>query len=272
MVIDFHVHMIQYQMYQRWCDEFMAAFHPDYDEIKAKYGDPDAFIELQKSNGVDKSVVLAELSPISTGMCTNEQVSQFCAGRPELIPFCCLNPFLSGRLDLELERLVKEQGFKGLKLYPTYNYFFPNDSLMYPLYAKAQELGIPVMLHTGSSVFQGSRLKYGEPICLDDVAVDFPDLKILLVHGGRGFWYDQAFFLAKLHRNVYLEISGLPPSRLLTYFPELERLAGKIIFGSDWPGLSSVAENIKTIRELPLKSSSIAKILGGNAARLLGLG
>jgi predicted TIM-barrel fold metal-dependent hydrolase len=104
---------------------------------------------------------------------------------------------------------------------------------VYPIYVVAQSLGIPVMVHTGSSVFLGARLKYGDPLPLDDVAVDLPNLKIVMAHSGRGFWYDGAFFLARMHENVYMEIAGLPPQRLLEYFPEFERKANKILFTSN---------------------------------------
>jgi predicted TIM-barrel fold metal-dependent hydrolase len=143
--------------------------------------------------------------------------------------------------------------------------------MLYPLYAVAQELKIPVMVHTGSSVFKGARLKYGDPLALDDVAVDFPELTIVMAHSGRGFWYDRAFFLARLHEHVYMEVAGLPPQRLLEYFPELERNADKIIFGSDWPGMPYIGRNIELIRSLPLKASTKNKILGENAARILKL-
>jgi hypothetical protein len=127
------------------------------------------------------------------------------------------------------------------------------------------------MIHTGSSIFRGSRLKYGDPLYIDDVAVDFPNLVIVMAHSGRGFWYERAFFLAKLHENVYMEISGLPPQKLLTYFPDLEKLADKVIFGSDWPGMPDIRRNIEVIRGLPLTESTKEKILGENAARILGL-
>ncbi len=139
------------------------------------------------------------------------------------------------------------------------------------LYAKAQELHIPVMIHTGSSVFKGARLKYGDPLHLDDVAVDFPDLTLLMVHSGRGFWYDRAFSLTILHANLYMEIAGLPPHKLLDYFPELERVADKVIFGSDFPGVPDIGRNIEAIRGLPLQAETKEKILGGNAARILGM-
>lgn len=221
--------------------------------------------------GVDYAVVLAEESPITTGVTSNEYVAQFCRGSKRLIPFCNVNQYLHARPAQELERLVRDEGFRGIKIYPTYQQFYPNDRVLYPMYAVAQELGIPLMVHTGSSVFKGARLKYGDPLALDDVANDFPNLKIVMAHSGRGFWYDRAFFLARLHENVYMEVAGLPPQRLLEYFPELERNADKVIFGTDWPGMPYIKRNVELIRKLPLKESTICKILGENAARVLKL-
>ncbi len=158
-----------------------------------------------------------------------------------------------------------------MKLLPPYQHFYPNDARFYALYAKAQELDIPVVFHTGSSVFKNAKLKFGNPLYLDDVAVDFPDLAIVQAHGGRPFWYSIAFFLAKRHRNVYIDISGLPPENLLKYFPGLEKIAHKVIFGSDWPGVPSVKANIEAIQKLPLKTDTKRKILEENAFQLMQL-
>jgi hypothetical protein len=271
LVIDFHIHIGFYHEVHPWVIEWMKTQGSDPETLVEEVLTPENFVRYLRENGVDYGVALAELSPITTGTLSNEAVAEFCQDIDCLIPFCNINPFLVADLAGELERLVTEMDFKGLKLYPTYHHFYANSNRLYPLYAKAQELGIPVMLHTGSSIFKGARLKYGDPLYLDDVAVDFPDLTLLMVHSGRGFWYDRAFFLAKLHTNLYMEIAGLPPQKLLTYFPELERLADKVIFGSDWPGMPHIGRNIQLIHELPLKAETIEKILGGNAARILGL-
>ena len=82
---------------------------------------------------------------------------------------------------------------------------------------------MPVTIHTGTSVFPGARSRFGDPMDVDDVAIDFPKLTILLAHGGRPLWMDAAFFLVRRHPNVHLEISGIPPARLLEYFPAAGR-------------------------------------------------
>ncbi|NPV91251.1 MAG: amidohydrolase [Firmicutes bacterium] len=271
-VIDFHVHLAEYEWFSpstiNWLQRMNKMDYLEYMEI---YKNPNKFEELLKANQVDFAVVLAELCPITTGICSNEQVSDFCSGHDSLIPFCSINPYMEKRPDNKLEKLVNKQGFKGLKLYPTYQYFYLNEPMLYPLYAAAQELEIPILFHTGSSIFEGARIKYGDPLYFDDVAVDFPRLKIIMAHGGRGFWYERAYFLSKLHPNVYLEISGLPPNNLMIYFPDLEKISDKVIFGSDWPSPPDVSLIINEIKRLPLTKTAIDNILGNNAARLLNL-
>jgi predicted TIM-barrel fold metal-dependent hydrolase len=272
MIVDFHVHTVHYQTKTQALDDLIQAAWGDRAEwLAATYSSPRAFLGLMDEAGIDYAVILAELAPITTGVADNEYVAEFCSISDRLIPFASINPYTCTRPAEELENLVRNHGFRGLKLYPTYQYYYPNDAMMYPLYAKAQDLGIPVSLHIGSSIFAGSRLKYGDPIHLDDVAVDFPDLVLLQCHSGRPFWYDKSFSLARLHKNVYLEISGLPPKKLLEYFPELERIPHKVVYGSDWPGVPTIKENIHAVGSLPMSEDSKRKILGENAARLLKL-
>jgi len=275
-VIDFHIHVGDLKEMKPWVQDYFQNYGKGsgVEEVIDKDGrmDPGALVSLLKGNGVDYAVILAELSPITTGITSNEFVSDFCRGHKELIPFASVNPFLNTHVAEELERCVKELGMKGIKLYPTYQQVYPNNRILYPLYAKAQELKLPVMVHTGSSLFRGSRMKYGDPVLLDDVAVDFPELTLIQAHSGRGFWYEAAFFLAQLHPHVHMEISGLPPQNLLKYFPDLEKNADKIVFGSDWPGVPGIATNIETIRGLHLREESKRKILGENAAKILGIG
>ena len=232
---------------------------------------PDGLSHYLKEQGVDHAVILAENSPITTGIVSNEFVRDFCKGKREFIPFASVDPKMHDNPELRLRKLVSEWGFKGLKLYPSYQQYYPNDKMVYPLYKEAQDLNIPVMVHTGSSIFRGSRLKFANPRYLDDVAVDFPDLKIIMAHSGRGLWYKEAFFLSKLHKNVYMEVSGLPPKNLIKYFPKFEENADKILFGSDWPGISNIKDNIEAVNSLKLKKSTKKKILGDTAKSLLRL-
>jgi predicted TIM-barrel fold metal-dependent hydrolase len=243
---------------------------------------PDKLRPYLQENGIDWAVALAEDCPITTGVTPHEFVAGLCAQanalpdpasgpRGRLIPFASLNPFTVNDLAVELERLVKDFGYRGFKAYPVYQHHYVNDIRMYPLYAKAQELSVPMLVHTGSSVFKGARIKYGDPLHLDDVAIDFPNLTILMAHSGRPFWYEQAFWMARRHSNVYLEVSGLPGKKLLEYFPDLERLADKVVYGSDWPGNPDLRRNVEAILNLPLKDETKERMLWKNAARILGV-
>lgn len=269
-VIDFHIHVTPAEELQPSAQEFLSSWvEESFKSFMDRYKSPRAMAQLLEENGVDFGVILAEYSPTTVGVFTNDFVAQLCQGYDSLMPFASVNPHTMPHPAKELERAVRELGCRGLKLYPPYQYYYPSDSIMYPVYEVAQELGIPVVFHTGTSVFKGSRIKYGNPLLLDDIVVDFPNLAIVMAHSGRSIWYREAFQLARLHKNVYMEISGLPPQRLLTYFPDLELLADKVIFGSDWPAMPGIKKNIDTIRSLPLKEETITKILGGNAAKLL---
>ena len=271
-VIDFHVHVTRVDEYSPvFLENLERIFNEDpSDYIRRVLGRPEALLDHLDQQGIDYAVCLAEINPLVIGVSSNDRVAEFCRSSERLIPFACINPYTTSDPVDELLRCV-ELGHKGFKLYPVYQHFYPNDRRLYTFYARAEEIGIPIMFHTGSSTFPGSRLKYGDPLYLDDVAVDFPRLNIIMAHSGRGFWYEQAFSLAKLHDHIYMEISGLPSRNLLTYFPALEKLEDKVIFGSDWPAITDVAENITAIRGLPISQAAKNKILGLNAKRLLGL-
>src|SRR5581483_1559990 len=100
-------------------------------------------------------------------------------------------------------------------------------------------------------------------IHIDDVAVDFPKLKILLAHGGRPLWMDTSFFLLRRHPNVYLDSSGIPPKTLLKYFPRLDEVADKPLFGTDWPGpgVPDIKKNLDEFRSLALSAEVQQQIL-----------
>jgi len=271
VVVDFHVHIAKFNMWNPWVHEYMKRVNPSVYRKFDDFMQPQNFLGFLNQEEVDFAAVLAEIAPLTTGIVDNKFVAEFCRKSEKLIPFASINPVTDPDPAQTLAKLVQDFEMKGLKLLPPYQHFYPNDLKLYALYEKAQELGIPINFHTGSSVFKNARLKYANPLYLDDVAVDFPDLTIIQAHGGRGFWYDEAFFLAKRHKNVYIDVSGLPPKNLLKYFPDLEEIADKVVFGSDWPGIPSIRKNVETIQKLPVKAETKRKILGENAQKILEL-
>lgn len=269
-VIDFHIHVGKLENWHPWVIDHLSKINPGLFQNFDDFANPNNMEDYLTKEGVEYAVILAEDSPLTTGVVTNEYVHDFCKGRNKLIPFASINPSTTSNPEIILETCANDMGFKGLKLYPSYQHFFPNDKKIYTLYETALQYSIPILFHTGSSIYKNSKVKYADPIHLDEVAADFPDLKIVMAHSGRGFWYDQAFFISRIHKNLYMEISGLPPKKLLEYFPEFEKNTDKIIFGSDWPGIKSIKDNIDALCSLGLKEASIRKILYENAKKVLG--
>jgi hypothetical protein len=138
------------------------------------------------------------------------------------------------------------------------------------IYGEAQRLKLPVMIHTGTSIFPGARSRAGEPMPVDDVAVDFPDLVIVIAHGGRPLWMEQAFFLVRRFPKVFMDVSSIPPKKILEYFPRLSEIADKVLYGSDWPapGVRSMGENLREFRTLGLPEPILRKILEENPAKM----
>ncbi len=174
----------------------------------------------------------------------NERVSEFAAANSDImIAFASIDPTRGAEAVQEARRLVASGGIRGLKLHPPLQQFFPNDRLAYPLYEVFAEAGLPVLFHTGHSGIGtgmpgggGVRLKYGNPMHVDDVAVDFPDLKIILAHPSFP-WQEEAISVCLHKPTVYIDLSGWSPK----YFPPIliqyanTLLKHKMLFGSDYP-------------------------------------
>lgn len=272
-VIDFHTHPYRPGDLAPATREFVQEISPAVREHGDRLSDPRYVAELLRADGVERAVVLPEHCPASSGNVRTETVIELCREVPDFfLPFACVDPNTDLDPPALLRRYHDEGPVHGLKLYPSYQYFYPNERRLYPIYEVCVELGLPVLLHIGTSVIPGTRLKYCDPIHLDDLAVDFPDLVVVMAHGGRGFWYDACATLVRQHRNFYIDVTGLVPARLPEHFPDLERLAEKMIFGSDWPAMpKSVGQNVRAIAGLGLSEEALGKILYRNAARILHL-
>ena len=237
---------------------------------------PAAIDEHFARQGADHVLLFTEYSPKVTGMQPIEDVLPLVAANPvRFRPVANLNPHLHYPVARELARQV-ELGAIALKIHPVHGGFEARDRMLYPAYAWAEERGLAVIVHCGTSSFSGSVNAYADPVLLDDVFRDFPGLTVLLAHGGRGWWYDQAAFLALSRPNVWLEVSGLPPQRLPDYYGRsLRRLAARMVFGTDWPGVPGVERNARALEKVLLKAGcsgdEVAAAWGGNAARIFGL-
>jgi hypothetical protein len=196
-----------------------------------------------------------------------------------LIPFASIDPARGEQGVREARALVEDYGVMGFKFHPNLQGFFANDPVAYPLYEAIQDLGVPALFHTGQSGIGagmrgsgGIRLKYSTPLPFDDVAVDFPDLRIVMAHPSFP-WQDEALAVASRHSNVYIDLSGWSPK----YFPpNLVQYANtllrhKVLFGSDFP-LLPPDRWIADFQDVLVKAEVRPLIMKENAIALLGLG
>jgi predicted TIM-barrel fold metal-dependent hydrolase len=208
----------------------------------------------------------------------NEEIAEAAAANPDvLIPFASIDPARPNAA-AEARRLIRDHGVRGFKFHPNIQAFFPNDRMAYPLYEAIAEAGLPALFHTGHSGIGsglpgggGIRLKYSNPIHVDDVAADFPELPIVLAHPSFP-WQDEALSIAMHKPEVYIDLSGWSPK----YFPpQLVRYANtllkhQVLFGSDYPMITP-DRWLRDFEALDIADEVRPLILKDNAARLLGL-
>lgn len=270
-VLDIHVHVGKMEYVNpRVIDYFANLLGPGTIDMVLGMT-PESLVSFLDLQEVHRAVLLAEYSPHTTGVIPNEFVSDFCKDTERLVAFGSID--LDSPLDAgsQTERCVKEMGCRGLKLLPSYSYFYPNDPRILPAYEAAGSLGVPVMFHTGTSLFPGSRIRYANPLLLDDVAEDFADLKIVMCDAGRPFWYKESEWMLRRHKNLYIDLSGIPIKQVPHIFPKLEKFRDRFIFGSDWPNLPSIADLVSAVKRFPYSEETIEAILWNNGARLIGL-
>jgi len=272
-LIDAHVHAARIPtLKESWKDWAARYGSPSMKELYDREGTlvPERFDRYMEEEGVDVAVLFCEYSPKATGIQPIEDLFPILEHNPErFLPMANLNPHYHYPPVAELKRQLSF-GAVGLKLHPVHGGFAPNDRMLYPVYAFCEAEGVPVVFHCGTSVFPGSTNRYADPALMEDVARDFPGLTIVLAHGGRGWWYDAAAFLTLMRENVWIEISGLPPKKLPEYYRNhgLERLARKMIFGTDWPGVPGPRANAEALFGLGLDQKTLRLVLCENALRV----
>ncbi|MFI5111447.1 MAG: amidohydrolase family protein [Terriglobales bacterium] len=274
MITDCHIHIQPLEMFKPEALRLMKAKRPEFPQIEEFCRSPRAFLHHLDKAGIDRAVLINYVAPEVIGFTAgvNQFVADYVKEDPRrLIPCGSLHPRHTANIMADVEHLVR-LGIRLIKIHPPHQLLYPNDYLrgvkeLEIIYRAAEANGIPVMFHTGTSIFPGARNKYGDPMFVDDVAVDFPRLKILLAHGGRPLWMQTAFFLVRRHPNMFLDISGIPPKLLLKYFPRLEEIASRTLFGTDWPGpgVPDIGRNLDDFRALPLKPEVQDQILGKTA-------
>jgi uncharacterized protein len=276
-IIDIHIHIQPLDMFKPHALELIERGRRDYADVKKFSTSPAEFLKFMDAAEIERAGLINYVSPEVIGFTpeVNDWVARYCSADPRrLLAFGSVHPKYVPDAGAEVDRL-KKIGIRGLKVHPSHQLFAPNayrDGFgpLAAMYERAQAVGMPVMIHTGTSIFPGAQNLYAQPMLADDVGVDYPNLVVILAHGGRPLWMDEAFFLVRRHKNTYMDVSGIPPQKLMEYFPRLEEIADKVLFGTDWPGpgVPGVRGNIEKFRALPISPAAQQKILYDNAANL----
>jgi predicted TIM-barrel fold metal-dependent hydrolase len=264
--------------------------HPGFDKIVILAVSPQ-FLDGELIGTVDSYGITGVPGPPSPEKC-NDYIAAIVAAQPDtFIGYASVNPAYrgAGAAVRELERAVRDLGLQGLKLYPMYQDWSPADPVLaFPVFAKAEELGIPVMVHQAGSTRIDARMEYARPALLDAAGRRFRDLRLTIAHCGLP-WVDEALFMLTKHPNFYAELSyhiaSVTTEELLRFLVHAQAAfipLGKLFFGTDYPGflydpvklrdkLLSVNEHAERVGTEPIPQAELDGILGDNYARMVGL-
>src|SRR5512136_1782951 len=279
MIIDFHAHLcdrdgVAQPFWGGWAEVSALRVNRPVERVQRRLPElwdisGDMIVRDMDAAGIDKSVLLA----IDWGLARHlgepkvsiEEVNKTYADavkrHPErLIAFAGVDPRRNNAANL-VERFLKEYGMRGIKFHTAAG-FYPNDKACYPIYEKALEYGVPVLLHTGE-ILKPLCFKYCQPIYAQEVAMDFPDMPIILAHAG-GCWYSEAVAICSNATNVYLDLSVWQP-RLrspLEFYKALRSLLDsvswqRVLFGSDYPFLKLLINQERWVRAFTEISDSV---------------
>jgi predicted TIM-barrel fold metal-dependent hydrolase len=278
-MIDFHTHpVLVREMIER---------HPELERavreiffIGNNFQPLETFLLELDVSGLDRAVLLPIDCTSTRGapIWSNEQIAELCRMNERFIGFASVDPHQPDT-PAKLKRAIEDLGLRGLKLASGIQEFYPNDPALYPLYEKAQELGIPILFHAGMTWEPRAKAEYGRPIYFEDVAHDFPELKIVLAHLAWP-WVLEAVSLALKYPNLYLDTSALyfdNPKDFISFamaqqvpLTVWERsLRHQLVFGSNYPRVE-IKNMAAAVRSLGLSQGCLELVFRGNAERLLG--
>jgi len=274
-VVDAHMHVPRLSTvtpaWMQWATEFgrdsgwRDVFGPDGDPL------PDRLDAMLAAQGVDVALLFAEYSPRTTGIQPFEDLLPLAAHNPDRFRLVAnVNPEVHEDPAAEAGRQLG-LGAIAVKVHPVHGVFRLDSPGLYRVYELCAGRGVPVIVHTGGSIFPGSAPpEAGDPKLMIKVIEDFPALDVVLAHGGRGRWYADAARMALESGRVWLDLAGLPPKKLPDYYTgfDLATLARRWIFGTDWPGMPGAGRNARAVAGLGLPDDVLAGVLAGHADRV----
>jgi uncharacterized protein len=267
-IIDFHVHAGDFHLLRDDIQELLT-HRPMEDNLNVVevFSQANILENYLKQNGICRAVLLAECGPGTNYTIDSEVISNFAKDKDFFIPFGNINPNYHD-VKKEFWKSI-ELGVKGFKFYPADHSFNALIDEMNYVYKMCELLGLPIMFHTGLTAQKDTEQKFINPLEFQPIAEKYPELVIILAHGGKPYWYAEASFLTQTFPNVYIDTALLDPLAITHNFSELEKLKNKIIFGSDWPVVGSYSTLLAKYRQAKIPEKIMASIFYLNAQAIL---
>ena len=269
-VIDGHVHVNRFDLLHAGARKVLEG-NPTFAAMERFARDPDAFLAHLDAEGIQQAWLINYCAPevMGYGDEVNAWVAEYVQADPgRLVAVGGWD--LRGDGARHADRL-HGLGIRAVKVHTAHQKVRADDARLHPLFARLQDLRMPVIFHTGTSRFPGADEAAADPVPVGAVCARFPDLPVILAHGGRPHQTEAALAIVEGFDNAWLDLSSCPPHRLRDYFGDLEALAPRTLWGSDWPGpgVPGMGANVEAFLKLGLSAAANDAILRGNAERLL---
>jgi uncharacterized protein len=247
--------------------------NPTFPQMQRFVADPKAFLAHLDAEGVRAAWLINYCAKdvMGYGWEVNDWVAQYAKADPRrLVAIGGYDPRHDGDGAKAIDRL-HALGIRGLKVHTVHQHLSPDDARLAPALARCADLGMPVVVHTGTSRFPGADNAFADPAPLANVCRAHPALEVVIAHGGRPDHTKAAVEIVEQFPNAWLELSSCPPHRLRDYFGDLEAMADACVWGSDWPGpgVPGMKANVEAFLKLGLSDRANRAILHGNALRLV---
>jgi predicted TIM-barrel fold metal-dependent hydrolase len=269
--VDAHVHVNRFDR-MRPAVRSTIESNPTFPLMQRFVSDPDAFLAHLDAEGIQQAWLINYCAEavMGYGAEVNPWVAEYVQADPARL--VAVGGWEPGHGDgAKAADRLRDSGIKAVKVHTVHQHLRPDDERLRPLLRRLEELGMPVIFHTGTSRFPGADNAFADPTPIGAVCSRFPDLPVVIAHGGRPAHTAEALALVDEFPNAWLDLSSCPPSRLAAYFGDLRPLASRTLWGSDWPGpgVPGMGANVEAFLALGLPREANEAILAGNARRLL---
>jgi predicted TIM-barrel fold metal-dependent hydrolase len=273
-VVDAHVHVNRFDLMAPGAQQVIRS-NPTFPLMERLVADPRAFLAHLDGEDVQAAWLINYCAKdvMGYGWEVNAWAARYAATDPRrLVAIGGYDPRHDGD-GRKAIRALHAMGVKGLKVHTVHQPLSPDDARLAPALAECAALGMPAVFHTGTSRFPGADNAFADPAPLANVCRAHPDLQVVVAHGGRPDHTKAAVGLVQRFPNAWLELSSCPPRRLPDYFGDLEALADRCVWGSDWPGpgVPGMRANVDAFLRLELPAKASRAILHGNGLRLIPL-